>query len=123
MPSATILITDDDPVTLQLLGGSLRREGYRVLTALDAMQCLMAAHRGKPDVILLDVMLPGGGGLDALRKLKTNSLTQPIPVVGISASSDAGLSERILGLGAEDFLPKPVDLARLSDVLQRLLGR
>lgn len=54
MPSATILIADDDLVTLQLIGGSLRGSGYRVLTALDAMQCLMVAHRGAPDVILTD---------------------------------------------------------------------
>lgn len=124
MPTATtILIVDDDPVTLQILSASLRHQGYRVVTAMDAVQGLMAAHRNGPDAILLDVQLPGGGGLEALKKLKTNTRTQPIPVIGISASNDPTLPTRIAALGAEAFLSKPIDLAGLSGALHRLLDQ
>ncbi len=123
MTTATVLIADDDPVTLQILSASLRHEGYRVVTAMDAMQCLMAAHRTAPDAILLDVLLPGGGGLDALKKLKANTQTQLIPVISISSSQDEKLPKQVVALGAEDFLHKPIDLARLSEVLHRLLDQ
>jgi CheY-like chemotaxis protein len=117
----TILIVDDDPVTLQILGASLRQHGYRVITAMDATQGLMAARRNTPDAILLDMMLPGGGGRVALRQLKSNSQTQMIPVVAISGSNEPGMSGELTALGAEGFLPKPVDLAQLTTFVHRLL--
>ncbi len=120
--AAIVLVVDDDPVTLKMLTGGLRQQGYQILTAVDAMQAMMAAHRNSPGAILLDVMLPGGGGRDVLRRLKSNTQTQLIPVIGMSSSPDADLPEQILALGAEEFLPKPVDLARLGEVLQRVLG-
>lgn len=117
----TILIVDDDAVTLQILGTSLKHIGYRVVSAMDAMQCLMAARRNEPEAILLDVQLPGGGGIEALKKLKTNSQTQMIPVIAISSSNEAALPARVLALGAESFLHKPIDLALLSETLRGLL--
>ena len=121
MPTAKILLADDDKVTLSVLGASLGREGYRVLTAMDAMQVVMAAHRSGPDAIILDVMMPGGGGLDVLKKLKASSETQLIPVIAISTSRDASLPAQVLASGAEAFLPKPVQFADLRDLLHRLL--
>jgi len=118
----TILIVDDDAVTLQILGASLKHRGHRVITAMDAMQGLMVARRTPPDAILLDVQLPGGGGLTTLKKLKANSQTQPIPVIGMSSSSDAKLPAQVLALGAEAFLRKPIDPAHLSEALSQLLG-
>jgi CheY-like chemotaxis protein len=120
--ATTVLVVDDDPVTLKMLIGGLRQQGYQVLTAVDAMQAMMAAHRNSPAAILLDIMLPGGGGRDVLRRLKSNTQTQLIPVIAMSSSPDAKLPEQILAAGADEFLPKPVDLARLREALQRVLG-
>jgi CheY-like chemotaxis protein len=116
----TILVVDDDPVTLQLLGTALRQQGYRVMTAMDATQGMMTVRRGSPDIVLLDVMLPGGGGVDTLKKLKTNSQTQLIPVIAMSSSDDAALPSKVEALGAVGFLKKPVDLAKLSELLERV---
>jgi CheY-like chemotaxis protein len=116
----TVLVVDDDPVTLQLLGTALRQQGYRVMTAMDAAQGMMTVRRGSPDVVLLDVMLPGGGGVDTLKKLKTNAQTQLIPVIAMSSSDDAALPSRVEALGAVGFLKKPVDLALLGELLAKL---
>lgn len=122
MTSAKILLADDDKVTLGILGASLQHEGYRVATAMDAMQVVMAAHRNEPDVIILDVMMPAGGGLDALKKLKSATGTQLIPVIAISSSPDPEIPAKAIALGAEAFLPKPLHFPDLRKLLQRLLA-
>lgn len=123
MATAKILLADDDKVTLGILGMGLQHEGYRVLTAMDAMQAIMVAHRGTPDAILLDVMMPAGSGLDVIKKLKASSDTQLIPVIAMSTSKDATLPTQAMAAGAEAFLPKPVHLPDLLELLRRLLGQ
>lgn len=86
MTTAKILLADDDKVTLSVLGASLHHEGYRVVTAMDAMQAIREAHRNIPDAIILDVMMPGGSGLDVLKKLKASNETQLIPVIATHAA-------------------------------------
>ena len=121
MPHAKILIADDDKVTLNLLGVTLQKAGYQIVTAQDAMQAVMTAHRLRPDAILLDVMMPGGGGMGVLKKLKASSQTQLIPVVAMSSSPEPELQDHLLAEGAHAFLKKPVDLVELRGVLGRLL--
>lgn len=122
MPTAKILVADDDKVTLSILSAGLQRDGYQVSTAMDTMQVIMAAHRNRPDAIVLDVMMPGGGGFEALKKLKATSSTQLIPIVAISTLQDPTLPAQVLALGAEAFLPKPVHFPDLRELLGRLLG-
>ncbi len=122
MPATTVLIADDDPVTLRLLSASLHHEGYQVITAMDAMQVIMMAHRSSPAVIILDIMMPAGNGLDVIKRVKANNQTQLIPVIAISSSSDASLPAQAVALGAEAFFPKPVDLAQLNERLRLLLN-
>ena len=120
--AATILIADDDPLTVRVLAASLQKEGYQVITAMDAMQALQTARKSLPAAIIMDVMMPAGSGLTALKHIKSSTQTQLIPVIAISSSTDSGLPAQMLTLGAEDFLAKPVDLQRLSGVLRRVLG-
>lgn len=91
MSPRTVLIADDDPVTLQILSAALKKAGYHVITAMDAMQAVRSAHRRVPDAMLLDVMMPGGTGLEVLKKVKASSDTQLIPIIAMSGLPDPDL--------------------------------
>lgn len=121
MPSTRdmkILIADDDRVVSHLLSARLQAEGWRVTVAQDAMQALMFALRLAPDAIVLDINMPGGTGLDALRKLKASSKTAAIPVIVVSGAADRALPENVATLGAVAFLPKPIDVDALIQLLR-----
>jgi CheY-like chemotaxis protein len=120
MRGKKILVADDDPVTLETLGAQLRAAGFQVVTAMDAMQALMVAQRAAPDLVLLDIQMPGGTGLNALKRLRTSSKTQGIPVIVISVLTGP-VRQEALALGAVEFFPKPVDFERLRESLARLL--
>ena len=102
-----ILIADDDRVWVELLGGALRKRGIEVVTAFDGMQCMMAAMKTLPDAIVLDVQMPGGTGLDALKRLKMSTKTAMIPVVVVSGAQDAAMPVTVRQLGAHSFVRKP----------------
>ncbi len=121
MKGKKILLADDDRVTLDTLGAQLRGVGYQVLTAMDAMQAFMVAQRSAPDAVLLDIQMPGGTGLDTLKRLRTSTKTQNVPVIAMSALPGAEPKTRALALGAVEFFAKPVDFARLRESLARLL--
>ena len=117
-----ILVADDDPVHIQLVSSRLRGSGFEITVARDAMQALMLAVRGKPDAILLDINMPGGTGIQALKQLKANSSTFTIPVIVVSGSDDPNLLQQLRTLGAEDFLRKPFDFSELLGRLHRVTG-
>lgn len=107
--SARILVVDDIEANVRLLEAKLTAEYYEVTTAMDGPTALAAAARDLPDIILLDVMMPGMDGFTVCRKLKEDPNTRHIPVVLITALD--GRADRIQGLesGASDFLTKPID--------------
>lgn len=116
-------MADDDPVLSGLLTDFLRRQGFEVEDTFDALQTWMVALRTRPAAILLDIKMPGGTGLDVLKKLKGSTKTNSIPVVAMSAIDDPTLPTKAKSLGAEEFMAKPVDLAHVYQVLCRLLGK
>lgn len=118
-----VLIADDDRVSSQLLASRLRTKGFEVVVAFDAMQALMAGMREAPDLILLDISMPGGSGLDVLKKLKTSTKTSSIPVVVISGQTDPALPDTVKGLGAVEFLLKPVRFEDSYQIICSVLGR
>jgi DNA-binding response OmpR family regulator len=118
----TILIADDDQVVVALLSADLRERGFVVAAAADAMQVMMAARRTPPAAILLDIMMPGGSGLEVLKRLRSNSSLSGVPVVAMSANTDPGLPQKVQALGADVFLLKPVQLDEVAATLRRLLG-
>jgi DNA-binding response OmpR family regulator len=117
-----ILVADDDQVYLQLIATRLRAQGFRVATVVDAMQVFMTAVREPPDAILLDVKMPGGTGLDALRKLKALTRTSLIPVIVISGVHTPDLRQTVLEMGASAFLAKPVRFGPIYTALCEALG-
>jgi CheY-like chemotaxis protein len=112
-----LLIADDDRVLVHLLSTRLRGKGWTVTTAFDAMQTLMFAMRTAPDVILLDINMPGGTGVQALRKLKSSTMTSQIPVVVLSGSIDPADEQLVRDLGAQGFLRKPPDVEAIHALL------
>ena len=120
--TARILVVDDIPTNLKLLEAKLTAEYYDVVTAEDGASALALVESNPPDLILLDIMMPGMDGLEACRRLKANAQTRHIPVVMVTALSD--VTDRVKGLecGADDFLSKPVNdvalFARVSSLVR-----
>ncbi len=115
--SARVLVVDDILPNVRLLEAKLKAEYFEVLTATSGAQALEVAERDGPDIILLDVMMPGMDGFETCKRLKANPVTSHIPVVMVTALTDA--TDRVRGLesGADDFLSKPVnDVALMSRV-------
>jgi len=117
-----ILVADDDPLIVQILRAGLRAQGWDVVVAADAMQALMFAMNAAPDAILLDINMPGGTGVTALKRLKQSVKTAHIPVVVLSGTTDPQIPDTVREMGAQTFLPKPVDLDEVVRVLNELLG-
>lgn len=116
-----VLIADDDRVTVQLLTSVLKANGYEVRAAYDSMQAFMFAVRETPDAIILDIGMPGGGGLNVLQRLKASTKTHAIPVVVLTALTDPKLPEQAKALGADAFIMKPVVADQLRGTLERVL--
>jgi DNA-binding response OmpR family regulator len=117
-----ILIADDDPVMSATLSGVLAAQGYALVIARDAMQVVMFALKDQPDVILLDINMPAGTGLGALKRLKASTRTASIPILVLSGATAPDLGALVRAQGAMDFLPKPVDLDALCSRLAALLA-
>ena len=118
MSNLKILIIDDDRALVALLSRQLRDAGYQVVAALDPVQGMMSAKRETPELVLLDVVMPAGGGMPLLEKLLLNKA----PVIVMTASSDPKLEAEAKSTGAAGFLKKPVDPSALRALVEELLG-
>jgi two-component system, OmpR family, alkaline phosphatase synthesis response regulator PhoP len=123
MTKEKILVVDDEEDILELLDHNLSLEGYQVVRAASGEQALPLARTTAPDLILLDLMLPGMSGLDLCRILSADEKTASIPIVIVSAKSDEADVIAGLELGADDYVTKPFSvrllLARVHAVLRR----
>lgn len=117
-----VLCADDDPTTVALVTTGLHRRGWTVTSAVDAMQAVMFAVRHQPDIILLDIRMPGGDGYQVLRRLKRSARTLAIPVVVVSGSLDERAPARCHRLGADAFISKPLDIDLLEATMEAVLG-
>ncbi len=115
-----ILLVDDELPILEAIAYNLKKEGYTVVTATDAAQCMDEMRREKPDLIVLDVMLPSMSGFDICKTLRKQS---DVPIIMLTARADE--TDRVVGLelGADDYVTKPFNMrelvARIKSVLRR----
>ena len=116
-----VLIVDDERLNVAIVADYLASSGYEVLTAFNGEEGLRAAHDSSPDVILLDVVMPGINGFTVCRKLKEADATRHIPVVMLTALTDRNSRHEGLEAGAIDFLNKPVDMIELNIRLRNVI--
>jgi|UniRef100_A0A7C5EL69 two-component system phosphate regulon response regulator PhoB len=126
MARETILVVEDEENIRELLRYNLEKEGYRVKVAASGEEALKLARVMPPDLILLDLMLPGLDGLEVCRVLKQDPVTRPLPIIMLTAKGEEADIVTGLELGADDYITKPftlrVVLARLRAVLRRIQG-
>jgi len=120
---AKILVADDSRFQVQMLASRLTPLGFEVISAADALQTWMAALRSSPDVILLDINMPGGTGIEVLKRLGMSTKTQFIPVIVVSGDENPDTEVKARGLGAVAFLHKPVDEEQLRVAVNRALNK
>ena len=117
-----ILVADDDRMMSLMMCGILKEAGHRTFPVFDAMQALMFAMRDPIDLVLLDINMPGGTGVEALRKLKLSSRTKKIPVIVVTGNTDPAVEKEVMELGAAAYVLKPIDPERLLAVVQDVIG-
>jgi two-component system, OmpR family, response regulator MprA len=119
----TVLVVDDEDNIIELIRLGLRYEGFQVEVASNGEQGIALAQRIDPDLVILDVMMPGIDGLEVCRRLRNNPTTRDIPILMLTAKDE--VSDRILGLqtGADDYLTKPFDFYELLERIKAILRR
>jgi CheY-like chemotaxis protein len=119
---ARILLVEDNEMNRDMLSRRLERRGYEVIVAVDGEEGVARAKADAPDLVLMDLSLPGIDGWEATRQLKAADETRSIPVLALTAHAMAGDREKALEVGCDDFDTKPVDLPRLVEKIEALLG-
>jgi DNA-binding response OmpR family regulator len=123
MPDTTVLVVDDDPVIQTLLHVNFEMEGYKVVEAVDGAEGLERARADRPDVVVLDIMMPKMNGLEVASALKADPVTAGIPVILLSAKAQESDIKAGQSTGAEDYMTKPFDPLDLLDRVAALLAR
>jgi DNA-binding response OmpR family regulator len=118
-----LLIIDDDRAFVVLAAAILRDAGFMVLEAHDAMQGFAYAQADPPEIILLDMQMPAGGGMTLLERVQGVPRLGQIPIIVVTASTEEGLDEEVRARGAMDVLHKPVDRDRLVSMVTAILEK
>ena len=127
MPEAKILIVEDEPAIKDMIAITLDLAGFDSISAESAHQAHVAVVDSKPDLILLDWMLPGGSGIELARRLKREELTEAIPIIMLTAKASEDNKVQGLNAGVDDYVTKPFSprelVARIKAVLRRTHGK
>ncbi len=119
---AKILLVEDNEMNRDMLSRRLMRKGYEVAIAVDGEQGVAMARSESPDLILMDMSLPVLDGWEATRQLKAAPETQAIPVIALTAHAMAGDREKAVEAGCDDYDIKPIEMPRLLEKIEALLG-
>jgi len=122
MTTKSLLVVDDNPENLKLILMLLANSGHELITATDALQALKAIEHRVPDLILLDLQLPGMDGLELTRRLRADAHTRSIPIVAVTAYAMKGDEDKARDAGCDDYLVKPIDKRLLRGVVKNYLG-
>jgi CheY-like chemotaxis protein len=123
MAGERILIVDDNATNLKLVAYLMKANGYTVDTALDAESAIVAIRNHRPDVILMDIQLPGIDGLELTRRLKADPATRDIVIVAVTAYAMKGDQAKAQAAGCDDYITKPIDTRALPETIARHLAR
>jgi len=118
-----ILLVEDNEMNRDMLSRRLLKKGFDLVMAVDGEQSIEMARTEAPDLILMDISLPGLDGWEATRRLKAMPETQAIPNIALTAHAMAGDREKCLEAGCNDYDTKPVEFPRLLGKIQELLGK
>lgn len=122
MAGERILIVDDNATNLKLVAYLMKANGYQVDTALNAEAAIEAIGAHHPDLILMDIQLPGIDGLELTRRLKANPATRDIVIVAVTAYAMKGDQDKALAAGCDDYVTKPIDTRALPERIARHLA-
>ena len=123
MSGARVLVVDDNATNRKLISDLLAFAGYEILGAADAEEAQALLRRERPDLILMDIALPGMDGLTLTRQLKADARTREIPVVALTAFAMKGDEQRVLDAGCDGYISKPIDTVRLLVRVAETLAR
>lgn len=117
-----VLCIEDNSVNMLLVSRIVEAEGHELIQAEDGHKAIKILEETVPDIILLDINLPGINGLDLAQQFKANEQLAPVPLIATTAQVLVGDRERCLEAGCDDYLPKPLDIRRLREVLREHLS-
>jgi len=123
MKPTRVLVVDDNPVNLKLAVSVLESAGYEIFQANDAVEAMASVRRSPPELILMDLAMPGVDGLTLTRRLKSDPATQPIRIVALTASAMKGDDAKALDAGCDGYISKPIDTRKLPEQVAGFLGR
>jgi CheY-like chemotaxis protein len=117
-----VLLVEDNEMNRDMLSRRLIRRGFEVIFAVNGQQGVDLAQSEKPDIILMDMSLPVMDGWEATRRVKSDTATRGVPVIGLTAHAMSGDREKAIEAGCDDYDTKPVEFDRLIGKMERLLG-
>ena len=120
---STVLIVEDNDKNMKLARDVLQAKGYQTLEAVTGEEGVKLAREKKPDLVLMDIQLPGINGIEAFRQIRAHENTRGIPVVALTASVTPTDRSAIAAAGFDAFLGKPIDLKEFLDTVKRLVER
>ncbi len=123
MKPSSILVVDDNPTNLKLVSDVLEFDGYTILKAGDAEEAQLVIQRTPPDLILMDIALPGMDGLTLTRKLKADEATRRIRVIALTAFAMKGDDQKALAAGCDGYITKPIDTRKLAEQVAACLQK
>jgi len=116
-----ILIVEDNPENMKVFEMVLSAKGYTLLKAIDGEEALDIAIRERPDLVIMDIQLPGMNGLEVTRKLRENSAFSRIPIIAVSAYAMKGDKEKAIEAGCNAYLSKPFNIHELTGMIAEIL--
>jgi len=118
----TVMIVEDNELNMKLFHDLLEAQGYRTVETRSGVEALDLARRHRPDLIIMDIQLPGKSGLEITRDLKADAELRVIPVVAVTAFAMKGDEERIRAGGCEAYLSKPISVAKFLQTVKQFIG-
>lgn len=116
-----VLVVEDNPSNMYLVSFILKKNGYEVIGALDGEKGVKLALEKKPDLILMDIQLPGIDGLEATRRIKESKVDQDVPIIALTSYAMVGDKERALKAGCSGYIEKPIDPEKFMSELEKFL--